>query len=217
MRIGVLLAADSAELKSAHHLGFRSLEWMRFEASPAAVEHGDWKSFATQFAAEAHALGLRISAIGALYAVAFTIKMTRKFGGQPDYAVSKLEGFWDFDGDAAKTPRDEWRWTLVIRTPPFVRTAELRKAVATLVAKKKPAEVKEVRLETRKEGSCVQMLHVGPFDRESETIEKMRAFAERKGLDLAKPHHEIYLSDPRRVPPQRLRTILRLPAKRKQG
>jgi sugar phosphate isomerase/epimerase len=67
MRIGVLLAADSAELKSAHRLGFRSLEWMRFEASPAATEHGDWKSFATQFAAEAHALGLRISAIGALY------------------------------------------------------------------------------------------------------------------------------------------------------
>src|SRR5262245_24362219 len=67
MRVGVLLAADSAELKSAHRLGFRSLEWMRFEASPAAAERGDWKTFATQFAAEAHALGLRISAIGALY------------------------------------------------------------------------------------------------------------------------------------------------------
>jgi hypothetical protein len=157
------------------------------------------------------------AAIGALYAVAFTIKMTRKFGGRQDYAVAKLEGFWDFDGDAAKTPRAEWRWTLGIRTPPFVRTAELRKAVATLLAKEKPAEVTEVRLETRKEGSCVQMLHVGPYDRESETIEKMRAFAERKRFELMAPHHEIYLSDPRRVPPQRLRTIIRLPVKRKRG
>jgi sugar phosphate isomerase/epimerase len=67
MRIGVLLAADTAELKSAHRLGFRSVEWMRFESSRAGPENDDWKSFATQFAAEAQALGLRISAIGALY------------------------------------------------------------------------------------------------------------------------------------------------------
>jgi sugar phosphate isomerase/epimerase len=67
MRIGILLAADTAELKLAHRLGFRSVEWMRFESSRAAPENDDWKSFATQFAAEAQALGLRISAIGALY------------------------------------------------------------------------------------------------------------------------------------------------------
>ena len=152
------------------------------------------------------------AAVGALYAVAFTIKMTRKFHGRQDYAVAKLEGFWHVDGSAAP-PRDEWRWTLVIRTPPFVTAAELREAVATLIAKKKPAEVKEVRLETRREGSCVQMLHVGSYDREAESIEKMRAFAERKGLGLTGPHHEIYLSDPRRVPPERLRTILREPVR----
>lgn len=157
------------------------------------------------------------AAIGALYAVAFTIKMTRKFAGKQDYAVSKLEGLWHFDGDPAKTPRDEWRWTLVIRTPAFVTAAELRKAVATLLAKDKPAEVKEVRLETLKEGGCVQMLHVGPYDRESETIEMMRVFAGRKGLELAGPHHEIYLSDPRRVPAARLKTILREPVRRKRG
>jgi hypothetical protein len=149
------------------------------------------------------------AAIGALYAVAFTIKMTRKFAGRQDYAVAKLEGLWHVDDDSAETPR----WTLVIRTPPFVTAAELRKAVATLIAKKKPAEVREVRLETRREGSCVQMLHVGSFDREAESIEKMRAFAERKGLGLTGLHHEIYLSDPRRVPPERLRTILREPVR----
>jgi hypothetical protein len=157
------------------------------------------------------------AAIGALYAVAFTIKMTRKFAGRQDYTVSKLEGLWHVEGDSATAPRDEWRWTLVLRTPSFVTAAELRKAVATLISKRKPAEVKEVRLETRTEGTCVQMLHVGPYDREEETLEKMRAFAERKGLDLTGPHHEIYLSDPRRIPPERLRTILREPVRRKRG
>jgi hypothetical protein len=151
------------------------------------------------------------AAIGALYAVAFTIKMTRKFAGRQDYAVSKLEGLWPLGGDPAGVPREEWRWTLLIRTPSFVTTAELRKAVATLLSKGKPAEVKEVRLETVKEGACVQMLHVGPYDREPETIEKMRAFAERHGRTFNGDHHEIYLSDPRRVPAARLKTILRQP------
>lgn len=154
------------------------------------------------------------AAIGALYAVAFTIKMARKFAGRQDYAIAKLEGFWHVDNGSAGTSRDDWRWTLVIRTPAFVTAAELRKAVATLIAKKKPAEVKEVRLDTRKEGSCVQMLHVGSYDREAESIETMRAFAGRKGLDLTGPHHEIYLSDPRRVPAERLKTILRQPVRR---
>jgi hypothetical protein len=153
------------------------------------------------------------AAVGALYAVAFTIKMTRKFDGRQDYAIAKLEGFWHLEEGDDGTPRDEWRWTLVIRTPAFVTAAELRKAVATLIAKKKPADVKAVRLETRKEGSCVQMLHVGPYDREAESIDKMRAFAGRKGLGLTGPHHEIYLSDPRRVPPERLKTILREPVR----
>jgi hypothetical protein len=153
------------------------------------------------------------AAIGALYAVAFTIKMPRKFAGKQDYAVSKLEGFWDFDGDQTETPREAWRWTLVIRTPAFVTTAELRKAVATLIARKKPAEVKHVRLETIKEGTCVQLLHVGPYEREPVSIDRMRVFAESKGLAFTGRHHEIYLSDPRRVPAARLRTILRQPVR----
>jgi hypothetical protein len=151
------------------------------------------------------------AAIGALYAVAFTIKMTRKFSGKQDYAVSKLEGFWHLDGDPADTPRKEWRWTLAIRTPSFVTRGELTKAISTLLARRKPAEVKNVRLEQLKEGACVHMLHVGPYERESETIEKMRAFARSKGRGFTGAHHEIYLSDPRRVPAARLRTILRQP------
>lgn len=149
--------------------------------------------------------------IGALYAMAFTIKMTRKFAGKQDYAVCKLEGQWFFDGDPAKIPRDQWRWKLLIRTPDFITATDRKQAAATLLKRGKSREVEEVKLETIDEGQCVQMLHVGPYEKECETIALMRSFAESKGFKLAGPHHEIYLSDPRRVPPERLKTILRQP------
>jgi hypothetical protein len=152
--------------------------------------------------------------IGALYAVAFTVKMTYKLSGLQDYAICKLEGQWFFDEDPAKVPRDQWRWKLLIRTPDFVTKTDLAKATAALLKSGKPAEVKDVRLETIKEGRCVQMLHVGPYERERETVAKMRLLAEEKGLLLSGPLHEIYLSDPRRVPPERMKTILRQPVKK---
>lgn len=155
--------------------------------------------------------------IGALYAVAFTVKMTRKFAGLQDYTIGKLEAQYLFDGDPAGIPQEHWCWKLLIRTPDFIKAADLKKAVATLLKRGKPAEVKDVVLERITEGRCVQMLHVGPYDRECETIAKMQAFAESKGFQLAGPHHEIYISDPRRVPPERLKTILREPVKPSVG
>ena len=156
--------------------------------------------------------GERFSAcIGALYGMAFTIKMTRKFAGHQDYAVCKLEGQWFFKGDPAGIPKDQWRWKLMIRTPEFVTQADRKQALARLLEKGKPGEVKEVALEKIEEGRCVQMLHVGPYDRECETIALMQKFTESQGLHMIGPHHEIYLSDPRRVAPERLKTILREP------
>ena len=153
--------------------------------------------------------------IGALYGVAFTVKMTRKFAGLEDYTVGKLEGQWFFDAGEGCPParKDDWRWTLLIRTPDFIGPEDVTKAVAALLDKGKSPEVKEVKIETFTEGQCVQMLHVGPYDREPETIQVMKDYAADKGLKLAGPHHEIYLSDPRRVPPERLKTILRVPVK----
>jgi hypothetical protein len=155
------------------------------------------------------------ASIGALYGVAFTIKMTRKFAGQQDYAVCKLEGQWWSEPaqDLAKLPPDQWHWNLLIRTPDFITGADLSKAVAVLLKRGKGEDVKGVRLETLAEGLCVQMLHVGPYDRESETILVMKAFAEKQQLQFSGKHHEIYLSDPRRVPPDRLKTILRHPVR----
>lgn len=149
--------------------------------------------------------------IGALYGVAFTIKMTRKFAGKGDYAVCKLEGQWCFEGDLTKIPKEQWKWKLMIRTPEFITEADRKQALVALLKKGKSREVEEVKLEMIDEGRCVQMLHVGPYEKECETIALMRSFAESNGFKLAGPHHEIYLSDPRRVPPERLKTILRVP------
>jgi hypothetical protein len=157
--------------------------------------------------------GQRFTAcIGALYGMAFTIKMTRKFAGKQDYAVCKLEGLWFFDADPATIPKEKWKWKLMIRTPDFVSHQDMSAAVDTLLKRGKAREVQEVRLESIDEGTCVQMLHVGPYEKESETVALMQGFAQANGLKLTGPHHEIYLSDPRRVPPERLKTILRQPA-----
>ena len=156
------------------------------------------------------------SSIEALYSMAFTIKMTRKFAGKQDYTVCKLEGQWFFDTNPTSIPKDEWRWTLMIRTPDFIKDADLDKARAALLKKGKGSTVNPVQLETIDEGQCVQMLHVGPYEREEDTIRVMCEYAESQGFEMTGPHHEIYLSDPRRVAPERLKTILRIPLRKRE-
>ncbi len=149
----------------------------------------------------------------ALYGVAFTLKMAKKFAGS-DYKVMNLEGLWwgEKEGEDFSTqPPETWNWKLLIRVPDFISAQDLRKTQATLKEKGKAPEAADVKLETLKEGQCVQMLHVGPYGKEGETITQMIAVAREKNLACRGHHHEIYLSDPRRVPPERLRTILRLP------
>ncbi|MEW6732291.1 MAG: GyrI-like domain-containing protein [Acidobacteriota bacterium] len=151
--------------------------------------------------------------LGALYNVVFTIKMEHKFAGK-DYKVCKLEGLWWADKphrDFLLEPKDKWNWKLIIRTPDFVTIDHLHKGIAKLREKGKSAEVSEVRLETIAEGLSVQMLHVGSYGKEEETITRMKEYAADKGLKYHGLHHEIYLSDPRRVAEPRLKTILRNP------
>jgi hypothetical protein len=157
--------------------------------------------------------------IGALYGAAFTIKMTRKFAGQQDYAVSKLEAQWWLDGescDFANAPKEQWNWRLMIRTPPFIRQKELADAARKLIQKGKAPCADQVKLESITEGPCVQMLHIGPYEEEARSIGAMSVFAEQEGLTLHGRHHEIYLSDPRRIAPEKLKTILRVPVKKKE-
>lgn len=152
-------------------------------------------------------------AIGALYAVAFTVKMARKFAGT-DYAVAKLEALWWVnlpDVDLMATPRGRWHWKLMIRIPEFITSAEIVAAIKDLVAREKPHSVKYVRRISVTEGKCVQVLHLGPYTEEAISIGRMRTYAAEHGFRFAGTHHEIYLSDPRRVAPEKLRTILRQP------
>jgi hypothetical protein len=145
--------------------------------------------------------------------MAYTVKMTRKFSGQTDYTVSRLEALYWGAGDVCFTqlPKDQWRWQLLIRTPEFVKTAELDRAVAALRKKGKAPAAGEVRLVTLAEGRCVQVLHVGPYDRIGESVAQMATAAAAAGCEFRDRHHGIYLSDPRRVEPARLKTILRQP------
>lgn len=153
-------------------------------------------------------------AVGALYSAAFTIKMTRKAAGLGDYVVCKLEAQWwsDQGDDFAEAPMEQWRWRMMIRTPDCVGADDLAKAKEAVAAKGK-ADIGCVELVEMCEGRCVQMLHVGPYDKEGQTVERMKQFAGQQGLQIAGKHHEIYLSDPRRVPADRLKTILRVPVK----
>jgi hypothetical protein len=153
------------------------------------------------------------SCIQALFTAAWTIKMTRKFAGC-DYKVCALEGLYeagDTGMDFSSTPMEQWRWTLMIRVPEFIGKPDLKDAAAQAAKKGKTVDMGKVELRTISEGKCVQMLHVGPYDAERESIEKIKEFAAEQGLQLTGTHHEIYLSDPRRVAPERLRTILRIP------
>lgn len=152
--------------------------------------------------------------IGALFQVAYTLKMTRKFAGEQDYKVCTVEALWwpaDPARELCSTPMSEWCWKLMIRVPDFIKAADLKAAVASLEKKGKGELARSVRIEKITEGRVVQMLHVGPYSEEGPALERMKTFAAAQGLTPRGAHHEIYLSDPRRVPPERLKTILRQP------
>lgn len=154
-------------------------------------------------------------AIGALYGVAYTTKMASKFAGK-DYTVCKLEGLWWVDSGCAfqTEPKEQWSWRLLIRTPDFIGKRELEAAGRQLAAKGKDPLFQEVALTPLHENLCVQMLHVGPYDCEPESIREMESFVTGQGYRFDGLHHEIYLSDPRRVAREKLRTILRIPVSR---
>lgn len=150
--------------------------------------------------------------IGALYAVAYTLKMAEKMAGH-DYKVCHLEVQWwaerACDGKSLQPEAFDWR--LLIRVPEFITQKDVDATIRTVIAKGKSVLASKIKLEAIAEGRCVQMLHIGPYAAEKATVDKMQQMAEQAGVHLRGPHHEIYLSDPNRVPKERLRTILRYP------
>ncbi len=156
-------------------------------------------------------------AVGALYAMAWTVKMGKRQLGQ-DFKVPGLEGLWWCAGCKPSEwivdrSRRTWRWTLLLRMPETVKARCLVMAREMLEEKGRGEGVAAVRLERLAEGKCVQMLHVGPYATEAATIDAMLAFAREQGVRFTGKHHEIYLSDPRRTAPAKLKTLLRHPVK----
>lgn len=158
----------------------------------------------------------------ALYATAYTLKFMYKAMAK-DFVVAKLEGLWSFDEqryqDISITnapsliPRSEWNYRMMIRMPEFVSQEQLDQAVRNVIAKKQIDMANEVELFTLNEGKVVQILHVGPFATEPETLIKLQDFCIKEGLQKNGLHQEIYLSDFNKTAPDQLRTILREPVK----
>lgn len=159
-------------------------------------------------------------AIGVLYAVAYTLKMSHKTGhkieGFFEYVVPPLEGFWQQEAPGAieYSRKEAFRWISVIRVPDFVTRADFDWAVEA-ASKKKKLDCSRAEFLTIDEGLCVQMMHLGPFDSEPESVARMDAYLKEQGyandFSEARMHHEIYLSDARKVPAEKWKTVIRHP------
>jgi hypothetical protein len=155
-------------------------------------------------------------AVESLYATAYTIKFRTKADGR-DFVVAPLEGLWsarDPESFAARR-KDEWDWTMMIMMPDFVDNDSFRRG-RSRAAEKLDALPESLRLETLEEGLCLQALHVGSYDDEGPLLAKLHGeIMPAEGYDFAGRHHEIYLGDPRRSPPEKLKTLLRQPVRQK--
>jgi hypothetical protein len=160
------------------------------------------------------------NAIAILYALTFTIKMSKMSGSQPagyfEYVVPPLEGlWWCEDGGFDFEKRDSWCWTSMIRQPEFVTNEVFEWAVEECKKKKPQLDISQARFEPFTEGLCVQMMHIGPYADEPKSIKMIKDFIEESGLadatGIERKHHEIYLSDPRKTAPDKLKTVLRHP------
>ncbi len=163
------------------------------------------------------------TAIGLLYGIAFTIKMSKKtdyrIDGYFDYVVPPLEGlWWQKDSDGIDYSRkDEFNWISMIRLPDFVTEKDFKWAIDEATRKKK-TDFSKVEFFTYNEGLCVQCMHIGSYDSEPETVAAMNEYVKSMGyaidINESRLHHEIYLSDPRKAAPEKLKTVIRHPIKK---
>lgn len=167
-----------------------------------------------------------------LYGLSYTIKMSKMGGNQPsgyfEYIVPPLEGLWWFEGDTFDATRlidkSKFLWTSMIRQPEFVTDEVFQWAVRELKRKKPNLDISKARLESLAEGLCVQMMHIGPYENEPVSIERMEQFIVDQGYQNAisdrlpsgqvRRHHEIYLGDPRKTASDNMKTVLRHPVKK---
>lgn len=160
------------------------------------------------------------TATQALYTAAYSVKAFYK--PQQDFTVCKLEGLWwvdqsrwqvDSHHSALQVPREEWQWQLMIRMPAFVTKANAHQAIQAALVKKKLPLLLDVSLISFEEGDCIQVMHTGPYSTEPATLQLLEDYMAEHQLQWNGKHHEIYLSDPRKAAPEKMKTILRQPVK----
>lgn len=159
------------------------------------------------------------AALEALYAVAYKIKFASKQQLDRDYVVPPLSGLWwaeDIKAFTSAYDKSKWAWTMMIMTPDWITPEMFSASIEHVRKAKNPAALELLRLETYAEGLCVQIMHIGPYADEGPTLAKMHnEFIPQNGYVENGHHHEIYLGDPRKVAPEKLKTILRQPIRDK--
>lgn len=159
------------------------------------------------------------TAVATLYGCSFTVKFSFKKKKHPrgyfDFVVPPLEALWFMKNDKPfdQAKKADWRWRVMIMQPDFITNDDIQEALLIL-EKKKTEQLSTVQLETFAEGLSVQMLHIGPYSEEAPTITKLMNFAAENGYHVAGRHHEIYISNPGKTEPAKLKTILRYPVKK---
>jgi len=159
-----------------------------------------------------------VVAIEALYAVAYTLKFAIKKGQAIDYPVMPLEGLWWGDDMSVFSTGNKaaWKWTYMIMQPEIISADIVKITVEEVRRKKNPPALGKMRFERFDEGTSAQIMYTGPYSEEGPTIKRLHEFIHEKGLafnELKQKHHEIYLSDPRRTAPEKLKTVIRQPAR----
>jgi len=152
------------------------------------------------------------AAVEAMYPLAYGIKKVCK-SMEMDFGVPCLEGLWWVEGNtpALEVSRSQWFWKLLIRMPKFVSSEMMLSAQRDVAKKKKNDLILEITHETLTEGKCVQIMHIGSYATEPETINQLMGFIASNGLSISGLHHEIYLSDPRKTEPSKMKTLIRYP------
>jgi len=152
-------------------------------------------------------------ALEALYATSYTLKFNLKKAKIADFTVMPLEGLWWVEGSEGFNfdVKLNWCWTSMIMQPEPVTRNDVIAAIAEAKEKKDPPALKKTRFESFREGYSVQIIHIGPWAEEQTTIDELHNYAEEQGFKLRGKHHEIYLSDPRRTAPEKLKTVIRQP------
>lgn len=162
-----------------------------------------------------------VAAVEALYRVSYALKFASKRELGRDYVVMPLEGLWwadDMETFTSRRDKSMWRWTMMVMTPDWISGDLFATVVQQVRTQEAPPRPDQLRLVSLAEGLCVQTLHVGSYDDEAGVLERMHSeFIPVNGLRMTGKHHEIYLSDPRRTAPEKLRTILRQPVERVEG